>query len=163
MAEGARPRGVARRVAGSSRCVLEQQRAMVYALAHGVSVVSDDAPVTYSEAMSGAESREWDAACRKEIASCEQQGTWTVVRRADLPAGTNVLPVKWVFKKKTDENGALTQHKARITPKGFRQMHGVEYFEVFAHTGKYKSMRVVLSLAARYDLEICQQIGRAHV
>ena len=42
----------------------------------------------------------------------------------------------------------MTKYKARITPKGFKQRHGVDYFEVFANTGKYKSLRLMLSIAA---------------
>jgi len=64
--------------------------------------------------------------------------------------------VKWVFKVKTDETGAITQHKARLTPKGFRQKEGVDYFEVFARTGSYKAMRLGLSLAAKWDHELHQ-------
>jgi hypothetical protein len=90
----------------------------------------------------------------KEFQSCEQQQTWTLVRRADLPRGANVIPPKWVYKVKNDETGEVTEYKARLTPKGFRQRHGVDYFEVFAHTGKYKTMRVGLSLTASQDLEM---------
>ena len=79
-----------------------------------------------------------------------------LVKRSDLPRGTNIIPVKWVFKIKTDEKGVVTKYKARITPKGFKQRHGVDYFEVFANTGKYKTLRVALSLAARRDMELRQ-------
>jgi hypothetical protein len=93
---------------------------------------------------------------KKEFEACEAQQTWTLMKRSELPAGANVLPVKWVFKKKTNEDGVLTQFKARITPKGFRQKEGVDYFEVFAHTGKYKTLRVALALAAKMDMELNQ-------
>ena len=106
--------------------------------------------------MASAESAQWREAMEKEFKACEAQQTWRLVERRELPAGANVLPVKWVFKKKTDENGVLTQFKARITPKGFRQKEGVDYFEVFAHTGKYKTLRVALALAAAMDLELNQ-------
>ena len=82
--------------------------------------------------------------------------TWTLVPRVSLPANSNIIRVKWVFKIKTDETGAITKYKARITPKGFMQKEGVDYFEVFANTGKYKSMRLLLSLAASFDLELFQ-------
>ena len=82
--------------------------------------------------------------------------TWKTVTRASLPTNTNVIRVKWVFKIKTDETGAITKYKARITPKGFMQKEGIDYFEVFANTGKYKSMRLLLSIAASGDLELLQ-------
>lgn len=93
---------------------------------------------------------------QSEMAGCVAQGTWTLVKRSSLPPGANVIPVKWVYKIKTDEHGVISKYKARITPKGFKQRHGVDFFEVFAHTGKYKTLRVLLSLAARHDLELRQ-------
>lgn len=76
--------------------------------------------------------------------------------RADLPRGVNILPCKWVFKIKNNETGAVTDLKARITPKGFRQKEGKDFFEVYARTGMYKSMRLGLSLAAKWDHELDQ-------
>ena len=92
----------------------------------------------------------------KEMASCDQLQVWELVQRSELPHGANVLPPKWVYKIKTDETGALTQYKARVTPKGFLQKEGVDYFEVFARTGMYKTMRLGLSLAAKWDHELDQ-------
>ena len=124
--------------------------------AGGKAPLGAETPGTYREATESAEAAEWRAAMQKEFDACVEQETWTLVPRSDLPQGANVLPVKWVFKKKTDENGNLTKYKARITPKGFRQKHGVDYFEVFANTGKYKTLRIVLALAAALDLELNQ-------
>lgn len=116
----------------------------------------DGVPATYDEAVKGDEAPLWRAAAQREIDACESQQTWTVVKRDTLGRDANVLPVKWVFKKKIDKSGVVVQHKARITPKGFRQKAGVDYFEVFAHTGKYKTLRVVLAIAAAQDLELNQ-------
>jgi hypothetical protein len=106
--------------------------------------------------MASSESSQWRAAMTSEFDGCVAQETWELVKRSDLPRGANIVPVKWVFKIKTDEKGVVTKYKARITPKGFKQRHGVDYFEVFANTGKYKTLRVVLSLAARRDMELRQ-------
>ena len=48
------------------------------------------------------------------------------------------------------------EYKARFTPKGFRQKHGVDFFETFARTGMYKTLRVALSLVAKWDHELAQ-------
>ena len=61
-----------------------------------------------------------------------------------------------MFKIKNNETGAVTDLKARITPKGFRQKEGKDFFEVYARTGMYKSMRLGLSLAAKWDHELDQ-------
>jgi hypothetical protein len=113
-------------------------------------------PHTYRAALESKQAGEWLAAMQKEYDGCLAQQVWDVVERSSLPAGTNVIPVKWVFKIKTDESGRVTKFKARITPKGFKQRHGVDFFEVFANTGKYKSLRAMLSIAARQDMELRQ-------
>jgi hypothetical protein len=128
----------------------------VFAVSSGVALLEANTPSTYHEAMASSESAQWRAAMKSEFDGCIAQETWQLVKRSDLPQGTNIIPVKWVFKIKTDENGAVTKYKARITPKGFKQRHGVDYFEVFANTGKYKTLRVALSLAARRDMELRQ-------
>jgi hypothetical protein len=128
----------------------------VFAVTSGAALLEDKTPSTYREATASSESKEWRGAMKSEYHGCLAQDTWTLVKRSSLASGTNVIPVKWVFKIKTDENGVVTKYKARITPKGFKQKHGVDYFEVFANTGKYKTMRVALSIAARTDMELRQ-------
>lgn len=128
----------------------------VFAVTSGVALLEAETPTTYHEAMASSESSQWRAAMKSEFDGCVAQKTWELVKRSDLPRGTNIIPVKWVFKIKTDEKGVVTKYKARITPKGFKQRHGVDYFEVFANTGKYKTLRVALSLAARHDMELRQ-------
>jgi hypothetical protein len=88
--------------------------------------------------------------------SCIEQEVWVLVRCDQLPKGANVLPCKEVFKIKLDEHGAVVEYKARFTPKGFRQKHGVDYFDTFARTGQYKTLRVKLSLDAKWDYELKQ-------
>ncbi len=131
---------------------------MVFAVLHGIHQLEIETPRTFWEATcsSNKKREKWLEACKKEFEGCEAQDTWELVQRCSLPTGTNVIPVKWVFKIKTDENGHITKYKARITPKGFRQRHGVDYFEVFANTGKYKSLRLVLSIAAAKNMELRQ-------
>ena len=106
--------------------------------------------------MASPDAAKWKAALDKEMRSCTEQQVWTLVRRDQLPPRANVLPCKEVFKMKLDEHGAVVEHKARFTPKGFRQKQGVDFFETFARTGQYKTLRVALSLAAKWDHELAQ-------
>jgi hypothetical protein len=146
-----------RRAAASSH----KQRSMAgahtaFAVLSGMALLEEETPSTFREAMASKDRVKWREAAQKEFDGCVAMNTWTLVRRSDLPRDANIIPVKWVFKIKTDENGVITKHKARITPKGFKQKHGVDYFEVFANTGKYKTLRILLSIAARRDLELRQ-------
>jgi hypothetical protein len=129
---------------------------LVYAVASGTALLEQETPQTYREAMSSRKASEWQKAMQAEFDGCEAAKTWEVISHASLPTGTNVIPVKWVFKIKTDQTGAVAKYKARITPKGFKQKHGVDYFEVYANTGKYKTLRLALGISARRDMELRQ-------
>jgi hypothetical protein len=109
---------------------------------------TDTAPATYKEAMQSAQAALWRAAADKEMAGCEQMKVWELVPRASVPKEHNVIACKWVFKVKTDASGAVDVYKARITPKGFLQREGINFFETFAATGKYKSLRLGLAITA---------------
>jgi hypothetical protein len=134
----------------------QEQSHVVNAVTAGVSLLEEHTPQTYRAAMASPEAPKWRAAMDKEMQSCEDLKVWNLIRRSELPAGANVLPPKWVFKIKTDEAGNVIQHKARVTPKGFLQKAGKDYFEVFARTGSYKTKRVGLSLTAKWDHELHQ-------
>lgn len=127
-----------------------------FAVISGTALLEAETPTTYREAISGPNSEKWRQAIQAEYDGCVANGTWKLVKRSDLKPGTNILPVKWVFKVKTDEHGAISKYKARITPKGFKQLHGIDFFETYADTGKYKTLRVMLSIAARRDRELRQ-------
>ena len=111
-------------------------------------------PTTYAEAMRSRERAQWQAAMDKEMEALIRKGTWTEMDRAELQRGTNVLPVKWVYKLKTRADGSIEKFKARNTPKGFKQKAGIDFFETYAHTGSYKAFRLLLSLAALWDYEL---------
>ena len=128
-------------------------RDLTCAVQAGVALLEQRTPASYREAMAGPDAPKWQAATVKEVRACIAKKVWTVVQR---PRGANVIPMKWVWKIKTDSDGNATEWKARLTPKGFRQKEGVDYGEVFARTGMYKSMRVGLSLTARWDHELEQ-------
>jgi hypothetical protein len=121
-----------------------------------VALLEAETPQSYREAVTSEKAKDWKKAMKAEHDGCVAAKTWDVIPRATLPPMTNVIPVKWVFKTKTDELGALAKYKARITPKGYKQKHGIDYFEVFANTGKYKTLRIALGIAAARDLELRQ-------
>ena len=64
--------------------------------------------------------------------------------------------IKWIFKRKTDADSSVTIYKARIVAKGFRQVQGVDYDEIFSLVAMLKSIQIMLAIAAFYDYEIWQ-------
>ena len=74
---------------------------------------------------------------------------WTLT---DLPNDRRAIENKWIFKKKTDANGNVTIYKARLVAKGYRQVQGVDYDETFSPVAKLKSVRIMLAIAAYYEI-----------
>jgi hypothetical protein len=85
-----------------------------------------------------------------EIQSHIENRTWTLVKRQP---GTNVLKGLWVFRK---SDGTIDRFKSRWTAKGFQQKFGIDYKDTFAPVLKYHSLRMLLVLAAKLDLELKQ-------
>ena len=62
---------------------------------------------------------------------------WTLV---DLPDDQQAIENKWIFKRKTDADSCVTIYKAWIVEKGFWQVQGVEYNEIFSLISMLKSL-----------------------
>jgi hypothetical protein len=92
----------------------------------------------------------------KEMGGVAKMTVWDEVARSAVPKWQVVITCKWVFKIKVDANGAVEVYKARLTPKGFLQILGINFDETFAATGKYKSMRLGLCITAACDHELDQ-------
>ena len=58
----------------------------------------------------------------------------------DLPDDRRPIENKWIFKKKTDADGNVTDYKARLVTKGYRQVQGVDNDETFSPVVKLKSV-----------------------
>ena len=80
----------------------------------------------------------------------------------DLPDGRKAVENKWIFKKKTDADGNVTVYKARLVAKGFRQIQGVDYDETFSPVANLKSVRIMLAIAAYYDMRYGRWMSKPH-
>lgn len=109
-------------------------------------------PQTYAEAMKSPQRNDWLKAIDEELLAHEENNTWTPVERS----GQHTLTTKWVFAIKKGENGQVRRFKARLCARGFNQIKDIDYQEIFSPTTRYDSIRIVLSIAAKYKLEIQQ-------
>jgi hypothetical protein len=94
---------------------------------------------------------EWHNAMKEEIASIEENGTWSLV---NLPKGHRAIGLKWFFKLKRDENGNMIRHKERFVTKGYVQWQGINFDEVFAPLARMESIRLVLAVAAHRGWQV---------
>jgi hypothetical protein len=84
----------------------------------------------------------WRAAMQSEMDTVETNRTWEL---ADLPHGHRAITLKWVFKLKRDEAGAIVKHKARLVARGFLQQEGIDFDDAFAPMARMESVRLLLS------------------
>lgn len=110
-------------------------------------------PLTVNEALSGPNAKEWKEAMDEEYKSLLENDTWETTT---LPADKHVIPCKWVYKIKRNENGETVKFKARLVIKGCSQRPGIDYTEVFSPVVRLASLRYLFALAVKYDLDICQ-------
>jgi hypothetical protein len=73
----------------------------------------DGEPRSFAEAERHAA---WRVAMQLEMDAVEKNRTWEL---ADLPRGHSAMTLKWVFKLKRDETGAIIKHEACLVARGF--------------------------------------------
>ncbi|GJR84643.1 retrovirus-related pol polyprotein from transposon TNT 1-94 [Tanacetum coccineum] len=63
---------------------------------------------------------------------------------------------KWVFRNKLDENGVVSQNKARLVTQGYNQKEGIDYDETYAPVARLESIRILLAYACALDFKLFQ-------
>ncbi|KAL0436247.1 UNVERIFIED_CONTAM: Retrovirus-related Pol polyprotein from transposon TNT 1-94 [Sesamum radiatum] len=108
---------------------------------------------TINEALSSPEAPFWKEAINSEIESIMQNHTWELM---DLPPGSTPLGCKWILKRKYKADGSIDKYKARLVAKGFKRKEGLDFFDTYSPVTRITSIRVLIAIAALYDLEIHQ-------
>jgi hypothetical protein len=74
-----------------------------------------------------------------------------------LPAGKKAVRCKWIFKRKEGSSSSeATRLKARLVTKGFSQIPGIDYNDVFSPVIKHSSIHALLDIVVMHDLELEQ-------
>ena len=59
-----------------------------------------------------------------------------------------------MFKKKLNATSQVEKFKVRLVAKGYSQVKGVDFGDIFFRVAELNPIRVLISLAATFDLEI---------
>ncbi|CAI7798581.1 unnamed protein product [Closterium sp. NIES-54] len=119
---------------------------------------------SYTEAITGLYSSQWQAAMDAEMASWKSTGVGATLRFAFgllsvcvhacvPPPGVKIFDGMWIFRVKRPP-GSSPAFKARYVARGFSQRQGVDYFQTFSPTPKMTTLWVSLHVAAQRDYEL---------
>nr|GEU97672.1 putative retrotransposon Ty1-copia subclass protein [Tanacetum cinerariifolium] len=110
-----------------------------------------DELANYKAALLDPESDKWINAMNVEMQSMKDNEVWELVV---LPLNGKIIGHKWLFKKKTDMDGAVHTYKAHLVPKGFTQTLGIDYKETFFLVVDIRTIRILIAIAAFYDYKV---------
>lgn len=109
----------------------------------------DEIPQTFDDVAHSTERAEWRSAINDEVDSLLKNQTWDVV---DYESGMKLLDSRWIFKKKVNRESCI--YKARMVVKGYMQKEGVDFTETYAPVARLQTIRILLALGNKFDLEI---------
>jgi hypothetical protein len=109
------------------------------------------APRTLKEALSRPDAPQWREACHAEMGALAAKEVMTLMT---LPSDKKAISLRWVFSYKLRPDGSIERYKARLVAKGFTQQAGIDFFEVWAPTGRLAAYRALLAHAAYFGLDV---------
>jgi len=83
---------------------------------------------------------EWRAACQREIETLLKRNVFDIVER---PSGRRIIKNRWVFDVKPDG-----RKRAHLVAKGFSQVEGMDFDQIFSPVVRFETVRLILALAA---------------
>ena len=117
-------------------------------------LLATNTPQTYLQARNSGEWEHWKTSMDSELAKMDKYGVWNIVDRSNQ----RVLKGKWVYTRKIDgETGQPSTYKARFVAKGYSQIEGLDFNELFASVAHKDTIRVFLALVNHFNLE-CDQV-----
>ena len=119
-----------------------------------IASISMDAPLTFNQAITSTYKKKWLEAINDELKNLYDNNIMSLV--FELPYNKKPIRTKWVFTIKRDSNNNIIKFKARIVAKGYSQIRGIDYELTFSPTLSIDSIKLIISLAAKFNWEIFQ-------
>ena len=94
---------------------------------------------------------DWINAMHEELNNFARNKVWTLEER---PQGARVIGTKWVFRNKQDDQGVVVRNKAKLVAKGFSQVEGLDFGEIFAPVARLEAIRILLAYASHHEMKL---------
>jgi hypothetical protein len=95
----------------------------------------------------------WVNAMHEELENFERNQVFTLV---EPPRDVNMIGTKRGFKNKHGEDGEVVRNKTRLVAKGFSQVEGLDFREIFAPVARLEAIRILLAFTASKGLKLYQ-------
>jgi hypothetical protein len=113
--------------------------------------ITDDDPITFKETMDSEDGNLWKRAMHEEMVALDKNEAWGLV---ELSTRRNPIGRKWVFKKKLNAEGKVDKYKDRLVAKGYSQLQGIDFDEIFSPVSKSTSIRFLLFVVVAFDFQV---------
>jgi hypothetical protein len=109
---------------------------------------SDLDTLHFNKAMNAVDLAEFKTAMLQEVNAHTENDHREVWEKASMPAGLDVLPAVWAFKRKQQiDTRKVYKYKARLNIHGGMQKHGVNYWETYSQVVNWFSIWLCLIMA----------------
>jgi hypothetical protein len=88
---------------------------------------------------------EWNNFTRNQV--------WTL---EECPKGARIIRTKWLFHNKQDDQGIVVRNKTRLVAKGFSQVKGLNFREIFAPVARLEAICILFAYASHHEMKLYQ-------
>jgi hypothetical protein len=114
-------------------------------------------PKNHVQATKSAFTVQWTHAEKDEVGGLKKKDTFETVDEINVPAGTKIIPGKWVYAIKVDSTGKVVRFKARLTARGdLVDAEELDFQDVFSPVVGWQGLRIFLALTTLLDLKPLQ-------
>ncbi|GBO38399.1 hypothetical protein AVEN_266518-1 [Araneus ventricosus] len=106
-------------------------------------------PKSFEDTRKSTERKLWEEAMKSELKVMHDHNVWTLV---DPPDKSKILDCRWVYSVKTNQ---IDGSKTRLVARGFNQIAGVDYSDVFSSVVNFSVIRFMFILFKYSMLESC--------
>ncbi|KAB5588095.1 Copia protein [Ceratobasidium theobromae] len=95
-----------------------------------------------------------EEAMEAEIAAFQSKEVYELKELPPYISSSSVIPCHWRFTIRRDKDGQVIRIKARLVAGGDHQIPGRDFTEIFASTISTDTIRLLLAIGCKYDLDI---------